>query len=87
MSTKLPTPEKLRELLSYDPDTGQLTWKPRTGEMSDLFNHNFAGSPAGTLRTDGYIAVKVSNVAYPAPPHNLGNGSWRMAGMRAARQS
>ena len=66
MSTKLPSPGKLRELLRYDPETGLLTWKKRTGKMSDLFNHNFEGKPAGTLRTDGYIAVKVSNVAYPA---------------------
>jgi hypothetical protein len=27
------TPELLSQLLSYDPDTGALTWKPRTPEM------------------------------------------------------
>ena len=31
--TDLPTPETLRKLLSYDPDTGLLTWKRRPIEM------------------------------------------------------
>jgi hypothetical protein len=32
-NTDLPTPETLRKLLSYDPDTGLLTWKRRPLEM------------------------------------------------------
>jgi hypothetical protein len=66
MTDRVPTPKRLREVLAYDPDTGALIWKPRTGKMSAPFNHSYAGRPAGTLRTDGYIAVKVGDVIYPA---------------------
>lgn len=66
MSKKLPTPEKLRDLLSYDPETGHLTWKPRNGKYLGFFNYTFAGKIAGTLRTDGYISVKIFDVSYPA---------------------
>lgn len=61
-----PTPERLRDLLDYDPDTGVLTWKARTGRCAGSFNHQRAGRPAGTLRTDGYIAVKVDDVIHAA---------------------
>jgi hypothetical protein len=62
----LPSPARLRELLDYDPESGRLTWKQRTGKNSDSFNHCFAGKAAGTLRVDGYIAVKVGDVAHAA---------------------
>lgn len=62
----LPSPELLRELLDYDPETGVLTWKRRIGKRAGSFNLRYAGTRAGTLRSDGYIAVKVRNVIYAA---------------------
>ena len=64
--TTLPSAARLRELLDYDPDTGLLTWKRRTGRLSSSFNSQFAGSLAGTLRTDGYVALKVESVILAA---------------------
>lgn len=32
MPTRLPTPEELRKLIAYDPETGALMWKPRGPE-------------------------------------------------------
>lgn len=52
--TDLPTPETLRKLLSYDPDTGFLTWKRRPLEMfageraGKIWNTRFCGKPAFT---------------------------------------
>ncbi len=53
------TPSVLRALLSYDPATGVLTWKPRTPDMFEgltegeckAFNGKYAGKPA--LTNDG----------------------------------
>lgn len=44
------TPEILRELLSYDPDTGKLYWKPRGREWfaSDRSCNSFNARDAGT---------------------------------------
>jgi len=50
----LPTPETLRKLLSYDPDTGLLTWKRRPLEMFatkrafGIWNTRWCGNPAFT---------------------------------------
>lgn len=62
----LPTAEELQQLLDYDPETGVLTWKARTGKHAATFNSTRAGKPAGTLRRDGYVAMKVKNVIYAA---------------------
>lgn len=55
MTDLSPTPELLRKLLYYQPDTGRLFWKPRAPEMfsnlqkggsvaaADRFNSRFAG--------------------------------------------
>lgn len=65
------TPEILRELLSYDPDTGKLYWKPRPAEMfreSDLrtrnhscnqWNGRYAGKEAFTAYLHGYKQGRV----------------------------
>lgn len=57
----LPTPEQLREVLRYDPDTGKLFWLNRPLEMFSAemywktWHSRFAGKEAFTAyRPDGY---------------------------------
>lgn len=57
----LPTPEQLRQLLRYEPDTGKLFWKERPLEMflsewsGKMWNARYAGEEAFTARgRDGY---------------------------------
>jgi len=66
MPTKeLPSPELLRKLLDYDPETGELWWKPRPVELfkqgasqqwaCDKWNKRYAGKQAfKTLSDKGY---------------------------------
>lgn len=56
------TPEELQELLSYDPETGTLTWKNRgdrfcqSDRSQKIFQSVFAGKPAlVTKNQDGYL--------------------------------
>lgn len=66
MATKDISPETLRSLLRYDPETGDLVWRPRprayfpTNRAWGQWNGRFAGKPAITAkRPDGY---KTGNV-------------------------
>lgn len=60
--TDLPSPELLRQLLEYDPETGALSWKPRpvsmfkTSRAAKAWNARFAGKPAFTAGSHGYRA-------------------------------
>lgn len=66
------TPERLREVLHYDPEAGVWTWRVRSGGKSTI------GSPAGYRDTHGYIKISVDNRRYYA--HRLAflyvAGSW-----------
>lgn len=64
----LPSPETLRNLLNYDPDTGALTWKERPVEMfedgaysaerrANRWNATYAGKPAFTHIDDNAYHV------------------------------
>lgn len=54
--------ERLRELLSYDSETGLLTWLPRSAKG---WNTRYAGKIAGAnLR--GYIVIKIDHVRFQA---------------------
>lgn len=58
--SELPNPEYLRSILSYDPDNGNLTWKPRpldhfvSQRGCSTWNTRFAGKPAFTALSAGY---------------------------------
>lgn len=66
------TQERLRELLDYNPDTGQFTWKVRRSRCADK------GSIAGCVDKHGYICIKIDQKRYFA--HRLAlfwaNGEW-----------
>ena len=72
MTTKdLPTPATLRKLLSYDPDTGLLTWRRRPPEMftgeryGKAWNSRYAGRPAFVTATrDGYRCGRIFEKSY-----------------------
>lgn len=67
-----PSVERLRELLEYDPETGELRWKVRRS------NQLQAGDEAGSINGDGYRIVKVDR--YNALVHRvawaLQTGEW-----------
>lgn len=71
---KLPSQQALLDLLSYDKDTGLLTWRERTPEIAkrhgldekliDIWNSNNAGKPAHTLLRRGYIGITAFGIHY-----------------------
>lgn len=65
------TSERLRELFEYSPDTGIFTFRVSRGRRR-------AGSVAGNLQKDGYMAIGVDSRHYLS--HRLAwlyvNGSW-----------
>lgn len=68
-SKNYPTPEELRNLLDYCPDTGVLTWRKRDGESRGVktFNTHFGGEQAGTIdKGHGYQRVKMHGKLYLA---------------------
>jgi len=66
MSTHdLPSIETLRKLLRYEPETGELFWRPRdvslfkTEHDCKAWNTRYADKPAGGIDGQGYILVKL----------------------------
>lgn len=64
----IPSLERLRELLSYDEDSGVLTWKvqPATSRSNICFNNKCGGKVAGTVGAKGYIMIGMGKVYYLA---------------------
>lgn len=70
--TILPSSEYLNECLEYCPETGILTWKDRplshfahqAAQVS--FRTRYAGKPAGTHGSQGYVVVYLSGASYQA---------------------
>lgn len=64
----LPSLERLRELLSYDKETGILTWKvlPATSRSNICFNTKCGGKKAGTINPKGYIVIGIARKYYLA---------------------
>ena len=58
--------EDIKNLIAYDPETGQFHWRVRRGRIS-------AGSKAGNLHKSGYIHIEVCGKYYAA--HRL---AWEM---------
>lgn len=58
---KLPTYERVRELLSYNPETGVFVW------IAPPKNHQrMLCKEAGSLKTKGYIQIKIDGKKYSA---------------------
>ena len=78
MSKCLPSPELLRKLLRYEPETGKLYWRERTPDMFDdsksnakrtcaAFNTRLAGRRALTsVDTGGYMYGRFANITHLA---------------------
>lgn len=78
-SKALPSPEVLRQLLRYEPDTGKFFWLPRGPEWFDsrrsgysperrakVFNTACAGREAASTRAGGYIRIVIFGKPYYA---------------------
>jgi hypothetical protein len=67
----LPTQERIKELLSYDPDTGVFTWRVNRGKVR-------AGDPTGCPDTYGYLVIGVDRALHRS--HRLAvlymTGAW-----------
>jgi hypothetical protein len=55
----------LRSVLSYDATSGEFIWKYRE-DASKRVNSLRAGKVAGTVRPDGYVAIKINKRLYLA---------------------
>lgn len=66
------TPALLRELLRYEPDTGQLFWRERPRSLFTLdrefrrWNGRYAGKPASYRRGTGYLGLFVFRRGFSA---------------------
>lgn len=52
--------EQLKEMLSYNSDSGLFTWKTKVAKKTKI------GSIAGCLRKDGYITIRIKGKNYLA---------------------
>lgn len=75
--------ERLRSLLSYDPDTGVFRWnerpvRPGKERTDKTWNAKWSGKVAGCLRPDGYWTIGIDDCSHLA--HRLAwfyvHGAW-----------
>jgi len=71
MTREILPPERLRELLDYDPEAGTLTWRSRPASMfydagpngaeraAASWNARYAGKAAGATDAHGYLHVSI----------------------------
>lgn len=61
----LPSPEQLRQLLRYEPETGELFWRERKNPKPSNWNRRFAGKKALNIKDmDGYLRGPILNKGY-----------------------
>lgn len=66
MSDQIPSPEELRKLMEYDPDTGALTWRHRS-DAQKSWNTRYAETPAlNCVHADGYKKGRIARKLYRA---------------------
>ena len=61
----LPSPEYLRQRLSYDTETGGLMWLENLN-FSKRWNSRYPGTDAGTINPRGYFRVSINDHVYQA---------------------
>ncbi|WP_343545703.1 HNH endonuclease [Sphingomonas paucimobilis] len=63
--------ERAREILSYDPETGIITWKLRDkqGKRNNVFNAQYGGKQAGKPNVTGYGSIKLDG--YDCASHRV----------------
>lgn len=69
MKSDLPSPEILRKMLRYDPESGKLFWLPRGPNLArrpETFNTQFAWREAGSVNKRGYRVTKIFGKVYRA---------------------
>ena len=71
--TDVPSPELLRQLLRYEPETGKLFWRKRSADLfqnkkiCNTWNSKFANAPAFTSKIlGGYLIGSIHNKKYYA---------------------
>lgn len=75
------TPQKIRELLDYDPLTGMLTWRTRPlrsglERIDKGWNTRLAGRPAGMTDRNGHIWVTVEMLGRPFRKYSAHRLAW-----------
>jgi hypothetical protein len=75
---------QLRELVTYDAETGLFTWKKRSpclfknSQAHSSWNTKYSGNTAGSIKPGGYISIRIFTRAYAA--HRLAwlyvKGKW-----------
>ena len=82
---ELPSAEYLNECFFYDHISGILVWKTRPlSHFEDEWRMNQSNSrmsgKSPTVKSDGYVVLKISGVTYKSSSFNLENGIWRRCG-------
>lgn len=62
---KLPTQDRIKAVLFYDPETGIFLWRHRQ-DVLENWNTRWAGKPAGTWGESGYLSICIDYVPYRA---------------------
>lgn len=75
-TSRLPTVERLNQLIDYDPVSGSLKWKPRaesefdgkypSSRLANLWNKQFAGQECGCDNGAGYVVARINRVSIKA---------------------